>query len=54
MYHREGHIKTEKTFIDPARLREPTDTIEAVTPGNKFVPGVIKARDEFADIDAIW
>ena len=54
MYFREGTIQTQKTFIDPVRLRQPNDTIEAVTLNNKFVPGVIKARDEFDDIDAVW
>lgn len=27
MYYREGTIQTEKTFIDPLRLRGPEDTI---------------------------
>ena len=53
-YLREGTIKTEKTFIDPIRLREPTDSIETVTVGDQMLPGVIKAREEFDDVDAIW
>lgn len=54
MYFREGTIPTAKTFIDPARLRQGDDTIEALTLNNQFVPGVIKAREDFPDIDAVW
>jgi hypothetical protein len=46
MYYREGTIQTEKTFIDPLRLRETSDTLESCIE-NKIIPGVIRSRDEF-------
>jgi hypothetical protein len=53
MYHREGTIPTVKTYLDPNRLREPTDTLEHCMK-EKLIPGVITARDEFDDLDLVF
>jgi len=53
MYFREGTIPQQKTWIDPIRVRQPTDTLELVAK-EKLVPAVITARDEFDDVDLIF
>ena len=53
MYFREGTIPTVKTFIDPMRERQPTDTLESCSV-EKVVPGVINGRDEFPDLDLVF
>jgi hypothetical protein len=53
MYHREGTIPQQKTYIDPVRVRQPTDTLEAVAQ-EKLVPAVIHGREEFDDLDLVF
>ena len=53
MYFREGTIPTVKTFIDPIRERQELDTLEHCIK-QRVVPGVIGARDEFADLDLVF
>lgn len=53
-YHREGTLPSFKAYLNPIRMRQPTDTIEKGVELNEWIPGVIKARDEFEDIDMIW
>lgn len=52
MYHKEGTIPTVKTYLHPARERQPTDTLETLME-EKLVPAVINGRDEFPDIDLV-
>ena len=53
MYMREGSIPQVKSFLNPLRMRQPTDTIEECKK-EKVIPGVIHGRDEFDDIDLVW
>lgn len=53
MYHREGTIPTHKSYLDPVRERQPTDTLEECVK-HKLIPGIVTARDEFADWDMVW
>ena len=53
MYHREGTIPTVKTYLNPDRLRQPTDTLEHCMQ-ERVMPGVVAARDEFDDLDLVW
>lgn len=53
LYLREGTIPVVKSFIDPVRERAQTDTIEKCHI-ERVVPGVIQARDEFADVDLVF
>lgn len=53
MYHREGTIPTVKSFQNPLRERQPTDTLEFCAK-ERVLPGVITARDEFPDVDLVW
>ena len=43
-----------KTIIEPLRERQPEDTIKKCVQTRQFMPGVIKARDEFDDIDLVF
>ena len=40
MYHREGTLPTYKSYLNPMRMRQPTDTIEKCQK-DKVVAGVI-------------
>ena len=53
-YLREGSLSEQKTIIAPLRERQPEDTITKSVQTKKFIPGVIKARDEFEDIDLVF
>ena len=53
MYHREGTIDPVKLYLNPTRLREPTDTLEKCIK-EQIMPGVIKGREEHDDIDLIF
>lgn len=53
MYIREGTIPQVKSFLNPLRERQPTDTLEYCTKENTM-PGVIHGRDEFSDVDLVW
>lgn len=52
-YIREGVIPDDKIYIDTLRDRQPEDTIERCV-ANKEVAGLIKARDEFKEIDLVF
>lgn len=53
MYFREGTISNVKSFFEPLRIRQPTDTIEKCIE-EKLIPAVISARDEFEDLDLVF
>ena len=53
MYYREGTLPPHKSYLNPIRMRDPTDTLEKGME-EKVIPGVIKARDEFEDVDMVW
>ena len=53
MYIREGSIPTAKSFLNPIRMRQPTDTLEYCMK-EETIPGVIRGRDEFSDVDMVW
>jgi hypothetical protein len=53
MYFREGTITNVKGYLDPLRLRQPTDTIEKCMQ-DRVIPAVINAREEFEDVDLVF
>ena len=53
VYIREAHIPTTKSFLNPLRMRQPTDTLEHCMK-ERTIPGVIHGRDEFQDVDLVW
>ena len=53
MYMREGSIPQTKSYLNPMRMRQPTDTLEECKK-EKVIPGVIHGRDEFSDLDLVW
>ena len=53
LYHREGMYSDDKMFLEPLRMRQPSDTLQKAL-REKFVPGVIKAREEHDDVDLVW
>ena len=53
MYHREGTIDPQKMYLNPLRMRQPTDTLEKGIL-EQIIPGVIKGREEYDDLDMIW
>jgi len=53
MYNREAHITQVKTYLNPLRTRQPTDTLEHCIK-EQVIPGVIHGRDEFQDVDLVW
>ena len=53
MYIREGTIPTVKSYLNPLRMRQKTDTLEYCMK-EETIPGVIKGRDEFNDVDMVW
>ena len=53
MYMREGSIPQVKSYLNPLRMRQPTDTLEECKK-EKVMPGLIHGRDEFSDIDLVW
>jgi hypothetical protein len=52
-YIREGVIPDQKIYIDTLRERQPEDTIEKCV-ANKEVAALIKARDEFKELDVVF
>lgn len=52
LYHKEGTIPTHKTYLHPARERQPLDTLESLMK-EKLVPCVINGREEFPDVDLV-
>ena len=53
VYIREGTIPQTKSFLNPSRVRQPTDTLEYCMK-ELSIPGVIHGRDEFSDVDLVW
>jgi hypothetical protein len=53
MYYRENTFSPQKQYLEALRVRQPTDTLEAMIDA-KLVPAVIEARDEFADEDLVF
>lgn len=53
MYIREGTIPQVKSYLNPLRVRKETDTLEHCMK-EMSMPGVIKGRDEFSDVDLVW
>jgi len=54
MYFREGTVPNAKTFIEPLRIRTGEDSLQMLNKTRSGVPGVIKARENHADIDCVW
>ena len=53
VYIREGTIPQTKSYLNPTRVRQPTDTLEYCMK-ELTIPGVIHGRDEFSDVDLVW
>ena len=54
MYSREGTVPSDKTFIEPLRIRTGEDSLQLLNKTRSGVPGVIKAREDHGDIDCVW
>ena len=53
VYIREGTIPQVKSYLNPIRMRQPTDTLENCIQ-EQTMPGVIQGREEFNDVDLVW
>ena len=53
IYIREGTIPQVKSYLNPLRMRQPTDTLPYCM-NEQTIPGVIHGREEFNDEDLVW
>jgi len=53
LYVRRSTITDVKSYINPERMREPTDTIKYCM-ANSLLAGVVEGREEFDDVDLVW
>lgn len=53
LYVRRSTITQVKSFVNPERMRLPTDTIKYCL-ANGLVAGCIEGREEFEDVDLTW
>ena len=53
VYVRDGSIPTVKSYLNPLRMRQPSDTLQYCMK-EETIPGVVSGRDEFGDLDLVW